>query len=180
MNLKEYSTGIFTRGKSAWVELAWLIAQELFLASWLPGSVLRVWLLRLFGAQIGRGVVIKPRVRVKFPWRLVVGDFSWIGEDVWIDNLAEVTIGSHSVLSQGVYLCTGSHDWTKKNFDLVVKPINIGSHAWICAMSRVAPGVVVGEGAVLGLGSIANQSLADWTIHFGVPARFVKSREIRK
>jgi putative colanic acid biosynthesis acetyltransferase WcaF len=179
MKLDSYDVGDFTRGRSAWVESLWLLSQETLLTSWFPGSTFRVWLLRLFGAQIGRGVVIKSRVRVKFPWRLVVGDFSWIGEDVWIDNLAEVTIGSHSVLSQGVYLCTGSHDWTKKNFNLIVKPISIGSHAWLCAMSSVGPGVVVGEGAVLGLSSTATHSLLEWSINHGNPARWIKARSIQ-
>ena len=88
-------------------------------------------LLRAFGAQIGRGVVIKPDVRIKFPWRLVVGKHTWIGQEAWIDNIAEVTIGSHVCISQGVYLCTGSHDHRKRAFDLIHKPIRVGDGAWL-------------------------------------------------
>jgi hypothetical protein len=89
---------------------------------------------------VGTGVVIKPHVRVKFPWKLYIGDHSWIGESVWIDNLAQVTIGSNCCISQGAYLCTGSHRWDRDTFDLVTKPIVIEDQCWVGAMARVAPG----------------------------------------
>ena len=176
MRLDRYDNGNYDRGRPWWFELLWIAVLTLFVRSWIPGSWHRCWLLRLFGAQIGRGVCIKPGVRVKFPWRLVVGDHVWIGEDVWIDNLAEVEIGSHCCLSQGAYLCTGSHDWSRESFDLVVKGIRVESHAWIAARSTVAPGVIVGEGAVLGLGSMASRNLDPWTVYSGVPARAVRAR----
>jgi putative colanic acid biosynthesis acetyltransferase WcaF len=153
-----------------WVEALWLLAQAALVRSWMPGSRHRVALLRLFGARIGMGVMIKPGVRVKFPWRLVIGDHAWLGEDVWIDNLAPVTIGSHCCISQGAFFCTGSHDWSSESFDLIVKPITIADHAWIGARATVAPGVCVGEGAVLSLGSVATGDLAPWSVHAGMPA----------
>lgn len=176
MRLDVYTTGGFSRGRPAWLEALWLLAQPLLLSSPLPGSRLRVLLLRLFGARIGNGVTIKPGVRVKFPWRLRVGNHSWIGEDVWLDNLAEIRIGSHCCLSQGAYLCTGSHDWSNPGFTLVTKPIVLEDQVWLSARSIVGPGVTVGEGAVLALGSIATRDLAGWHIHQGAPAMPLKSR----
>ncbi len=176
MWLDRFDTGSFSRGRPAWVEALWLLCQALFLNSWLPSSACRVFLLRLFGAKIGSGVVIKPHVRVKFPWRLVIGDYSWIGEGAWIDNLAEVRIGSHCCLSQGVYLCTGSHDWASERFDLKTSPITIGDHVWLGARSSVAPGVSIGDGAVLTMGGVATKSLSAWCVHSGAAAESVKPR----
>lgn len=169
-NLADFSTRDFVRGRSRAVEALWLAVQWAFVSSWLPGSAHRRALLRLFGATIGAGVVIKPGVRVKFPWRLEIGDHSWIGEDAWIDNLAPVAIGRDCCLSQGAYLCTGSHDWKSRTFDLITKGIRVEDGAWIAAKAVVAPGVVIGEGAVLGLGSVATRDLAPWGIYRGNPA----------
>lgn len=177
--LQGYTTRTFSRGRPAAVEALWMLVQCLFVTSRLPGSAHRRLLLQLFGARIGRGVVVKPGARVKFPWRLSVGDHSWIGEDVWIDNLAPVTIGADCCLSQGAYLCTGSHDWSRSSFDLLTKPIVVHDGAWIAARAIVGPGVTVGEGAVLGLGSMATRDLAAWQIHLGVPARPVAGRRAR-
>jgi putative colanic acid biosynthesis acetyltransferase WcaF len=176
VRLDLYSARGFRRGRSVLSETAWLIAQALLLASPLPGSRLRVWLLKRFGARIGKQVTIKPGVRVKFPWRLRVGDHAWIGEDVWIDNLAEVKIGDHCCLSQGVYLCTGNHDWSRPSFNLVVEPIRIESQSWLAARSVVGPGVTVQEGAVLGLGAVAVDDLRAWHVHLGSPALPVRPR----
>ena len=176
MQLDSFENSSFDRGAPKLKEVLWLACSWLLLSSWLPGAGWRTSMLRLFGARIGRGVIFKPGVRVKFPWRLTVGDHCWIGEDVWIDNLADVTFGDHACVSQGAYLCTGSHEWGKQSFDLIVKPINVGSHAWIAAKSVVAPGVDVGEGAVLGLGGVATHALETWTIYAGNPAVRVKAR----
>jgi len=176
MRLDRFDNAGFSRGRPAFVEALWLIAQGLFVASWLPGSALRAAVLRLFGAQIGRDVRLKPGLRVKFPWRLTVGDHTWLGENVWLDNLAEIRIGSHCCVSQGAYLCTGSHDWDREGFDLVTRPIRLEDQAWICAPAVVGPGVTVGQGAVLALGSVATGDLAPWQVHQGVPARPVRAR----
>jgi putative colanic acid biosynthesis acetyltransferase WcaF len=178
--LADFAAPQFSRGRPAVIEALWLVVQWLFVTSWLPGSAHRRLLLRLFGARIGKGVVIKQGVRVKFPWRLSVGDHTWIGEDVWVDNLALVTIGADCCLSQGVYLCTGSHDWSRSSFDLITRPIVIDDGAWIAARAIVGPGVVVGLGAVLGLGSTASRDLAPWQVYLGVPARPVAERHVRQ
>jgi len=179
IELARYRKIGFERGRSRAVEALWLVAQALVVRTWLPGSAHRRLVLRAFGARIGQGVVIKPGVRVKFPWRLVVGDHAWIGEDVWIDNLATVRIGADCCLSQGAYLCTGNHDWSSPSFDLRVAPITIGDGAWIAAKAVVGPGVDVGAEAVLTLGSTAVSSLEPAGIYAGTPAVRVGTRLIR-
>lgn len=168
----------FARGRPALVELLWIIAQALFVSSPLPGSWHRRVLLGLFGADIGQRVVLKPGIRVKFPWRLTIGDNSWIGEQAWIDNLAPVAIGSNCCVSQGAYLCTGSHDWTAPGFTLITRPITLEPGAWVAAKAVVGPGVTIGRGAVLGLGSVATRDLDAWTVYAGVPAAAIKQRAI--
>ena len=146
-------------------------------SGWFPlPSLMKVICLRWLGADIGVGVKIRNRVNVKFPWRLSIGDHSWIGEGAWIDNLAEVKIGSNVCVSQDTYLCTGSHDWNTNSFNLVIKPIIINNHAWVGARSTVGPGVTVGEGAILGLGSTTTKDLQPWKIYLGSPADFVRDR----
>ena len=176
VDLSRYDSSKFDRGRPVIVEVLWILVQALFVRSWLPGATHRRWLLRLFGARIGTGVDIKPGVRVKFPWRLSIGAYSWIGEDVWIDNLAEVDIGENCCISQDAYLCTGSHDLHKPTFDLIVKPIRLEAGAWIAARAVVAPGVTVREGAVLSIGSVATVDLLPKTIYRGCPASAVVNR----
>jgi putative colanic acid biosynthesis acetyltransferase WcaF len=175
-SLKDFANPHFSRGRGRVVEALWLLVQWALVASWIPGATHRRWLLRAFGAKIGKGVDIKPGVRVKFPWRLEVGDHSWLGENVWIDNLDKVSIGANCCISQGAYICTGSHNWSRSTFDLMTGPIRINEGAWIAACSIVGSGVTVGEGAVLGLGSVATKDLQPWTINLGVPAVYVRAR----
>lgn len=168
------------RGRSVFIELLWIVIQAMFVSSFLPFNQIRVLALRAFGAKIGTDVVIKPGVRVKFPWKLDVGDYTWIGENVWIDNLDEVRIGAHCCISQGAYLCTGSHDWSIESFDLIAKPIILKEGSWLGAFSKVAPGVVIGEGAVLSMGSVATKDLAPWYIYSGNPADKYRERIIKR
>lgn len=176
VRLDRFDNSTFDRGRPIWVEALWLLVQAIATASWIPGRWHRVALLRLFGARIGKGVIIRPRLRVKFPWRLEIGDFSWIGEEVWIDNLAPVRIGSHCCLSQGAYFCTGNHDWSRESFDLVLGPITVEDGAWVAAQATVGPGVTIGAGAVLAIGSVATSNLqADW-IYSGIPAKPLRER----
>lgn len=136
-------------------------------------------MLRLFGAKIGRGVNIKPSVHIKYPWKLVVGDNVWIGEKVWIDNLALVEIGSNVCLSQGAMLLTGNHDFTKVNFDLMVGEIVLENGVWIGAKAVVCPGTICREHSILSVGSIATREMEPYGIYQGNPAVLVKRREIR-
>lgn len=178
MKLDRFDNRAFSRGRSRLFEAWWILIRSLCIDCWIPGSRHRVWLLRHFGAVVGQGVVIKPRVRITFPWKLTIGDHAWLGEGCWIDNLAEVSIGSHVCVSQRAYLCTGSHDWSAERFDLIVKAIDVEKHAWLCAASVVGPGVTVGEGAILALGSVATGDMQAWTIYQGVPAVAVKKRKM--
>ena len=160
--------------------MGWVIIQGLFVSSWLPGSNWRLMLLRLFGARIGKGVIIKPKIRVKFPWKLFIGDYSWIGEEVWIDNLAEVYIGDNVCLSQGAYICTGNHNYAKETFDLITKQVRIENGAWICAFSKIAPGITVKKNAVVGFGAVLKEDAEEGMIYLGNPAEPIKSRPLKQ
>jgi len=180
MQLHHYHPGSYTPGAAYWKQLLWFfLGSPLVQSYWLPFSSLKVWILRLFGSQIGRGVRIKPGVRVKFPWRLSIGDYVWLGESAWIDNLAPVILESHVCLSQKTYLCTGNHDWTDPAFQLKVAPIHIKEGSWIAAGAMVGPGVTVEQKAVLTMGSVAVRSLDAMTIYTGNPAQAIKLRQIR-
>lgn len=177
VRLDRYTQGEYTPGAPMWQQVAWyFVGSPLVRSYWLPFSGVKVWLLRRFGAQIGRDVRIKPGVRVKFPWRLRVGDRSWIGEGVWLDNLAEIAIAARVCISQGAYLCTGNHRWDRSDFALETAAIALEEGCWVAAKAAIAPGVTVGRGAVLSLGSVATQSLAPMTIYAGNPARPIKPR----
>ncbi|MDZ4876339.1 MAG: hypothetical protein CLLPBCKN_005759 [Chroococcidiopsis cubana SAG 39.79] len=179
MYLDRYTLGTYTPGAPVWKQLLWyFLAEPLFRCHWLPISQLKVWILRSFGATVGRSVCIKPGVRVKFPWRLTVGDCVWIGENAWLDNVAPIAIESHVCISQGVYLCTGNHDWSASDFKLIPAPIHIEQSSWIAARATIGPGVTVGKGAVLSLGSVAGRSLQPMTIYAGNPAQPIKQRAI--
>jgi putative colanic acid biosynthesis acetyltransferase WcaF len=171
-NNKSYSGGSFL-SKLLWYYLGYPLVRSYLI----PFSIVKVWLLRLFGAKIGIGVRIKPGVRVKYPWFLEVGDYVWIGEDAWIDNLAKVTIENHVCISQSVYLCTGNHNWNDVNFALILGEIYIEESSWIAAQSVVAPGVRIKKGAILSLGSVALKSLDSMTIYSGNPAIAIKQRK---
>lgn len=159
------------------VQSFWLcLGAPLLGARWLPGCIWRVWLLRLFGACIGSGCRIKPGLRVKFPWRLVVGNACWLAEDCWIDNLAPVILGDRVCLSQGTYFCTGNHDFRSPGFDLRLGSINIGSDAWIAARAVLGPGTVIGPGAVVVIGAVVTGTVPACSIVRGNPAVVVGQR----
>ncbi len=164
-------------GASLLVRYFWFcFGAPLLSARWLPGSAWRVVLLRMFGARIGVGCRLKPGLRVKFPWRLQVGHACWLAEDAWIDNLALITIGDRVCLSQGVYLCTGNHNFRSHGFDLLLGEIRIGSDAWIAARSVLAPGTAIGDGAVVGLGAVVSGEIPSGVIVRGNPAGVVGNR----
>jgi putative colanic acid biosynthesis acetyltransferase WcaF len=168
------------RGAPLWVEALWyFLALPLLRSHLISSSAFRCMLLRIFGAKVGAGVYIKPGLRVKFPWYLEVGDYSWLGEDLWIDNLAPVSIEAHCCLSQGAYLCTGNHDWASVNMRLFRQPIICKRGSWIGAKAVLCPGIVVGNGAVITAGSVVTKSVPDMEIYAGNPAQFVKYRQLR-
>ncbi len=179
MRLDNYTVGTYTPGAPYWKQLLWyFFGSPLLESHFIPISTFKVWILRIFGAKIGQGVRIKPGVRVKFPWRLTVGDYVWIGEEAWLDNIAPVTIESHVCISQRVYLCTGNHDWNNLDFKLIPAPIYIQESSWIAANSTIGPGVNVGQGAVLTLGGVTGHSLEPMTIYAGNPAQAIKKKKV--
>lgn len=180
MLLERFSNTGFSRGAGRIKEVLWILLGQPLVHSHFPGSRWRKKVLVLFGASIGKGFIIKNRVRVKFPWKLSVGDNCWIGESVWIDNLAQVVIESDVCISQGAYLCTGSHDYNCESFDLITDGILLERHSWVCAHTKVAPGVTFGEGAVLSLGGVATAPLQAWSVYGGVPAKFLRTRKVTK
>jgi putative colanic acid biosynthesis acetyltransferase WcaF len=135
-------------------------------------------MLRLFGAKLGKGVVLKQNVNIKYPWFLELGDYTWLGENVWIDNLGSIKIGANVCLSQGALLLTGNHDYTKETFDLMIKPIVLEDGVWIGAKAIVCPGITVGTNAVLGLASVATKNLEANGIYQGNPAVKCGERKI--
>jgi len=149
----------------------------LFRPSPRPFHAWRSLLLRCFGAQLGRGCHIYPGARIWAPWNFSCGDVVAIADDAQIYNPWPVTVGSHAIVSQQAYVCTASHDMDDPGFPMVGAPVSIGEHAWICARAAVLPGVTLGPGAVLALGSIATRDLAQWTLHAGAPARAVRGRK---
>lgn len=126
-------------------ESIWYIFNNLFFNSFLPFSSFKIVILKLFGAKIGKGVIIKPYVKIKRPWKLNIGNYTWIGEGVWVDNISKIYIGSNTCISQGVYLCSGSHDFRRETFDLIEKEIHIGNHCWISAMNFIPPGTKISD-----------------------------------
>ena len=159
------------RGRSKGFLAGWYLLKCLFLLSAWPWPMgLKRCLLRAFGAKIGEGVVIKPRVNVHFPWKLEVGDHAWIGEEVFILNFEPVKIGAHACISQRAFLCTGNHDYRDPQFTYRNAPITIGSGAWIGAGVFVGPGVEVGEEAVAVAGSVITRNVPANTIVAGNPA----------
>jgi putative colanic acid biosynthesis acetyltransferase WcaF len=179
VNLSTYRPSGFDRGAGPLKESAWLIV-SLLLFRLCPVSLspLKRAALRAFGAKIGRGVVIKPQVKITFPWKLEVGDFAWLGEECWLLNLAPIAIGSHVCISQRAFLCTGNHNYRLPSFDLIVKPIAVEDGAWLGAACFVGPGVKVGSHAILTACSMMSGDMEPWGIYQGNPAVFVKRRTL--
>jgi len=156
----------------------WWLFDSLFVR-WTP-QVLYGWrrfALRLFGAKLGRKVLIRPGVRVTFPWKLVIGDHCWIGDNATLYNIEKITIGEHSVVSQDAYLCTATHDHCDITFSLIASPIVVEAESWIAARAFIGPGVRISRGGVVGAGSLVLSDVDSATIVGGVPARMIGKRK---
>ncbi len=179
VDLSKYNNSSYNPGRNFLVRTLWYYTNIIFFKSaWLPVYSVKRLLLRLFGAKLGRGVVIKPSVNIKYPWRLEIGNNVWIGENVWIDNLADVRIGNNVVLSQGAMLLTGSHDFTKTTFDVIVGQITLEDGVWIGAKAIVTPSVTCHSHSVLSVGSVALRDLEPYFVYHGNPAMKVMRRQI--
>ncbi|MGC9943344.1 MAG: WcaF family extracellular polysaccharide biosynthesis acetyltransferase [Verrucomicrobiota bacterium] len=165
------------RGRPKPVEAIWYLLKCLLFLTPLPvPSVVKCTILRWFGASVGRGVVIKPRVNIHFPWKLSLGDHTWIGEEVFILNVEPVTVGAHCCISQRAFVCTGNHDYREPDMGYRNRPIVIGEGAWIGAQSFIAPGVTIGSEAVIKVGSIVTRNQPAQMICAGNPCFPVKPR----
>ena len=166
-----------SRGRSAWFIQFWWLFDALFVRP-TPQMFFfwRRFALRLFGAKIGYNVLIRPGVRITYPWKVVIGDHSWIGDNVTLYSVAEITIGEHCVVSQEAYLCAGTHDYCDISFPLLASPIKVESECWIAARAFVGPGVSIGRGAVIGACTVVLSDVPTATIVAGSPAHKVGIR----
>ena len=172
IDLRRYDQSWFDRGRPGWLILLWWLVQAIaFPLTPHPFNSLRASLLRLFGARIGQGVVIRPTARFSFPWKVEIGDYSWIGDDVVFYSLDHIRVGQHSVISQQCYLCTGSHNFRDVAFGLVVAPITIGNGVWVASDCFISPGVCIGSNAVIGARSSVMADVLDQHVCWGNPCR---------
>lgn len=165
------------RGRSAiTVQLWWIVQSSLF--AWSPQFIYswRNFLLRCFGAKIGSNVIIRPSVKITYPWKLTIGNNSWLGDNVELYTLGEVEIGDDVVISQRSYICTGSHDYKKETFDIFAKKIVIRDQAWLGTDVFVAPGIEIGKAAVIGSRSSVYKNMPEEMICIGSPARPIHHR----
>jgi putative colanic acid biosynthesis acetyltransferase WcaF len=178
-DISRYDNSFYRPGGTSLKRLLWYFTNVLFFKSSLnPSSGLKCRLLRLFGASVGKGVMIKPSVNIKYPWRLSIGDYSWIGENAWIDNLDDVVIGANCCISQGAMLLCGNHNYRKPTFDLMTGRIVLEDGVWIGAFAVVCPGVICRSHAVLAVNSVATREMEPYSIYQGNPAVKVKERII--
>lgn len=181
VDLSRYDNRGFDTGAGALRRVAWYLVNALVLHSWLfPFSRLKVTLVRWFGGAVGRGVVIKPRVNIKYPWNVSIGDHSWIGEGAWLDSLGRIEIGASVCISQDAYLLTGNHDYKDPAFGLIVRPIRIEDGAWVGARAVVCPGVRIGSEAVVAVGSVLSADALPGMIYRGNPAVAVRERVLSR
>lgn len=179
VNLSKFDNSWYKPGNT-FKRFVWYFKNIFLFKSSLPWpNSLKIMTLRFFGAKVGRNVLIKPNVNIKYPWLLEIGDNVWLGEEVWIDNLAKVTFGNNVCLSQGAMLLCGNHDYKKETFDLIVKPIVLEDGVWVGAKSVVCPGVTMKSHSILAVGSVLTKDAEAYGIYQGNPAVMVKKREIK-
>lgn len=180
-DLNEFDNSTFDKGAGKIRQINWYFFNSLFFKSSIILPIkFKLFLLKIFGAKIGKGIIIKPCVNIKYPWKLKIDDFCWIGENVWIDNLDFIEIGKNVCLSQGALLLTGNHDYTKINFEYRNAPIYLKDGVWIGAKAIVCPGVVCESHSILTVGSVATSNLDKFSVYQGNPAKKIKSRIIEQ
>lgn len=178
-NLLKYKNPKNFRGKPKLIVQLWWIIYALFFRP--SPQVLYGWrrfLLKCFGAKIGKNVIVRPSAQITYPWKVKIGDYSWIGDDVVLYSLGEIEIGSNTVISQRSYICTGSHDYTKTDFPIYAEKIIIEDQCWLATDVFIAPGTTIKKGTVVGARSSVFKSLDSFSIYAGSPAKFIKKREV--
>lgn len=177
-DLSKFNNSWYKTGRNPATRILWFFFQGTFFSSWIPGSNWRILLLKIFGAKIGKNVVLKPRIIIKYPWNVRIGDYSWIGEKVWLDSLGKIEIGAHCCVSQGAFLLCGNHNYKVESFDLMVKDIVLKDGVWIGANGLVAPGVTCENHSILSAGSVLTVNMESFGIYSGNPATKVRERII--
>ncbi len=180
VDLSRFDNADFPKGAGPVKRALWYFVNAVFfLAPLFPFRSPKPWLLRLFGARVGRGVVIHPGVNIKFPWKLSIGDHVWIGQRAWLDNIDQLTIHSHVVISQGAMIVSGSHDYKKVHFPTLSGPVVLEQGSWVGAGAMVMMGVTMRSHSVLAAGSVATKDLDAYTVYQGDPARPLRERIIQ-
>ncbi len=180
MDLGRYDQSHFDRGRSGWFILVWWFVQAIaFPLTPHFANALRARILRAFGAKIGSNVVIRPTARFTYPWKVEIGDNSWVGDDVVFYSFEPIRLGEHCVVSQKSYLCTGSHDLSDPTFKLTTAPIQIGNGAWVATDCFVAPGVTIGANTVVGARSSVFRDLPAAMVCVGSPCKPLKPRVMK-
>jgi len=178
-DLSSFDNQWYRHGASGFKLILWQITSGLFFINHFSfSSSFKVWLLKIYGAKIGNNVVLKQAVKIKYPWLLTIGNNVWVGEEVWIENLAPVIIEDNCCLSQGSMLLCGNHNYKKSTFDLIIEPIHLYEGVWIGAHAVVCPGTNCKEHSVLTVNSVASGELESYSIYRGNPAVKTKQREI--
>ncbi|RZM28726.1 MAG: colanic acid biosynthesis acetyltransferase WcaF [Pedobacter sp.] len=173
---KAFDKGDFNAGASGIKVSLWYFTSMLFFKSGLiPFSNILVIILKAFGSKIGKDVRIKPYVHIRYPWKLTLGDHSWLA-DCYIENLDQVTIGKNVCVSQQAMLMTGNHNYNATSFDLITKPIILEDGVWLCARSTVLPGVTAHSHSVLAAGSTISKNMEAYSIYQGTPALKIRDR----
>ena len=178
LNISENRKAGKYSSKEMLLRVSWGMAKPFFRFSPRISFGWRNFLLRLFGAKVGREVHIYNTAVICMPWNLSIGDWSSIGEYAFIYNLGDIAIGAKTTISQRAHLCAGTHDYTKPDLPLLKSPITIGDQAWICADAFVGPGVHVGNGAVVAARAVAMKNVDPWAIVAGNPATVIKKRAL--
>lgn len=178
ISLALFDNSWYKPGGSSLKRTCWYLFNAVFFNSLFPISSVKVQLLKWFGATVGKNVVVKPYVNIKYPWQLIIGDNVWIGEKVWIDNLALITIGDNVCLSQGAMLLTGNHNYKKSTFDLMIGTIHLEEGVWLGAQSLVTPGITCKSHSILAVHSVATKNLDAYCIYQGNPAVKIRDRII--
>lgn len=181
LDLKNYRNRHSFGSKVA--RVVWNIVWLLFFRPTPLGNLFRPWrilLMKMFGADVKWSSNVLPSCRIWQPWKLKMGAYACLGENVDCYSVDQITIGDQATVSQGVKLCTASHDISSKIMELTTAPIIIGDNAWVAGWAIILPGVTVGDGAVVGAGSVVSKTVEDWTIVGGAPARFLKERRLRQ
>ncbi len=165
------------RGVSKTKEILWYFTKIIFFLSPLPfPSFIKVFLLKIFGASVGKNLVIKPRVNIHFPWKLDIGNHVWIGEEVFLLNFEKLTIGNNVCISQRAFICGGNHDYLDPTMPYRNGPISLKDGCWVGANSFVGPNVVIGTDAIVSAFTIISKSIPENTIYAGNPAKYIKQR----